>query len=148
MNILGIGEWELIAILLIALVVAGPRRMIEWAYLVGRFMGRLRVMWSETVAVLQREFDDAGVEVKLPTQPPTRQNIARAAGDALKPFTQSIQDASKEIEGDIKELKATNAMLATNGKPLTAGKAAPSSDDRADKKDFGTWSHPGKSDKT
>lgn len=146
MNILGIGEWELIAILLIMLVVAGPKRMVHWAYLAGRFMGQLRIMWSETMAVLQREFDDAGVDVKLPKQPPTRQSMTKAAGDALKPFTQSVQDAAKEVESDMKQIKDTNSMLSMNGKRSSADAAPSVSGGQAENKDFGTWSKPDKRD--
>ena len=35
MNFLGVGAWELVAILLIMLVFAGPKRMIHWSYVWG-----------------------------------------------------------------------------------------------------------------
>jgi Sec-independent protein secretion pathway components len=75
MNILGIGGPELILILLIMLIVAGPKRMIAWAYTLGKYIARFRRMWEETVDVLQKEFDEAGVDIKVPRELPTRANL-------------------------------------------------------------------------
>ena len=36
MDILGIGGGELVLIVLVMLVVAGPKRMIQWAYIAGK----------------------------------------------------------------------------------------------------------------
>ncbi|MCZ7542900.1 MAG: hypothetical protein M5R40_04895 [Anaerolineae bacterium] len=62
MNIFGIGAAELVIIFLILLVVAGPKRMVAWAYIVGRELSKLRVMWSETMEMIQTELEEAGVE--------------------------------------------------------------------------------------
>ncbi|GAB4437746.1 MAG: hypothetical protein Kow00120_05150 [Anaerolineae bacterium] len=62
MNILGIGAAELVIIFLILLVVAGPKRMVAWAYIAGRELSKLRAMWSETMEMIQSELEEAGVE--------------------------------------------------------------------------------------
>ena len=62
MNILGVGAPELIIIFLLALVIAGPKRMVAWAYIAGRELARLRAMWSETMAMVQQELKEAGLE--------------------------------------------------------------------------------------
>jgi Sec-independent protein translocase protein TatA len=77
MDIFGIGGMELVAIVLIALIVAGPRRMIRWAYVAGQYAARLKRMWGDVAVSLQREFDEAGVDVKVPTQLPTRGSLQR-----------------------------------------------------------------------
>ena len=41
MDILGVGGWEIVAILLIMLIVAGPKRMISWSYTLGKYVSQL-----------------------------------------------------------------------------------------------------------
>ena len=75
MNILGVGAAELVAVLLIMLVFAGPKRMIHWSYVLGQHVAKFRKIWSETVDLVQKEFDEAGVDIKLPKEPPTRKSV-------------------------------------------------------------------------
>jgi len=98
MNIFGIGITELLLILLIALVVAGPKRMIRWAYVAGVYSAKLRTMWLQAVDVMQREVDDAGLDVKLPREMPTRQNITRTVTDLARPYTKDLEDVAKEVQ--------------------------------------------------
>ena len=65
MEILGIGGAEFIAIFIIMLVVAGPKRMIQWAYVMGKYTAKIRAMWAESMTYLQKEFDAAGLDVIL-----------------------------------------------------------------------------------
>jgi sec-independent protein translocase protein TatB len=72
MNILGVGPAELIVILIIMLVVAGPKRMIEWAYQAGKYAAQLRAMFQETMDAFQKELAQSGIDMpkdltKLPT---------------------------------------------------------------------------------
>ncbi len=62
MNILGVGPAELVIVLVLLLVVAGPKRMVQWAYIAGRYMAQLRAMWQETAQMLQQELEQAGIE--------------------------------------------------------------------------------------
>lgn len=147
MNILGIGGWEFVAIMLIALIVAGPKRMIRWAYYLGLFMGKLRIMWAETMSILQKEFDDAGVNIKLPKEPPTRQGINRMAEQAFKPFTSEVQKAVDEVEAEAK--RVSDALTAPSSNGSTAqetGNGAPPQQGAGG--DFGTWSSAKKSGDT
>jgi Sec-independent protein translocase protein TatA len=101
MEIFGIGTAELIAILLIMLVVAGPKRMIRWAYILGQYTAKARQMWAEVMAGVQKEFDAAGVDVKLPKDIPTRRNLAGQVNKAFSTFTQPTQDVLNELKADI-----------------------------------------------
>lgn len=103
MNIFGIGGAELIVILLIMLIIAGPKRMATWAVIMGRYVGKLRVMWSEVVDVVQKEIDEAGVDVKLPKDLPTRQNISKMINDVAKPISQPLEEMGKKLEKDMQE---------------------------------------------
>src|SRR5262245_58410670 len=104
MDILGIGGWELVAILLIMLIVAGPKRMIAWSYTLGKYVAQLRKMWAETAQVIQKEFDEAGLDVQVPKDIPTRGDLNREIGRALTPVTKPFQES---LDATKKELDAT-----------------------------------------
>jgi Sec-independent protein translocase protein TatA len=161
MELFGVGGLELVAILVIMLVVAGPKRMIQWSYTLGKYMAVLRRMWAETAASLQKELDSAGVDVQVPKDIPTRQTlkteIARMATPLTKPFQEGMDSVKTEIE-DVKQSvnvprtslnptkQATPAKPPTgNGRPSTAPEngSAPAAEpppDTPSTPDFGTWS--------
>ncbi len=117
MDILGVGGWELVAILLIMLVVAGPKRMISWSYTLGKYVAQLRHMWAETAEMLQKEFDEAGVDVRVPKDIPTRatlnQEIGRALTPVTKPFQELLDATKREIQSTQKAVtSATKFDLA------------------------------------
>jgi Sec-independent protein translocase protein TatA len=64
MNFLGVGPAEVVVILILMLVVAGPKRMIQWAYQAGRYTATLRKMFQETMDQITREFEDSGIDVR------------------------------------------------------------------------------------
>ncbi len=111
MNIFGIGPWELVAVLIIMLIFAGPKRMIHWSHILGQHVSKFRRIWSETVDLVQKEFDDAGVDIKLPKEPPTRQNLNRTLTDAVKPMTQPMQDSLNEVKQDFNTFNELSAEL-------------------------------------
>ncbi len=130
MDILGVGGWELVAIFLIMLVVAGPKRMISWSYTLGKYVAQLRHMWAETAEMLQKEFDEAGVDVRVPKDIPTRATLNQEIGRALTPITKPFQellDATKrEIETTQKSVtSATKFDLAPTTKPETPAPTSP-----------------------
>ena len=125
MNVFGVGAWELVAILLIMLVFAGPKRMIHWSYVLGQHVAKFRKIWSETVDLVQKEFDDAGVDIKLPKEPPTRKNLNRTLTDAVKPMTQPVQDSLDEVKQDMETLKEVSDTL-NEKKPQPTSEASES----------------------
>lgn len=153
MNIFGIGGAELVLIIIIMLVVAGPQRMIRWMYVVGRYVAVLQRMWSEAAATLQKEFDDAGVDIKVPEKMPTRGDLTRSLTSAMAPVTKPLEEVGKEIQSDMDNVrKATTINTQRNIKPHTPkqrtpapaatgngnGAASPAAD--GDAPNFGTWS--------
>lgn len=118
MDILGIGGWELVAIFLIMLVVAGPKRMIQWSYTLGKYVSVLRGMWADTARMLQKEFDDAGVDVKVPEQP-TRGNIQREVTRALSGVTKPVQDVITDTKKEVEPIRQAVSMPRTMNKPLS-----------------------------
>ncbi len=111
MNIFGVGAAELLAILLIMLVFAGPKRMIHWSHILGQHVARFRKIWSETVDLVQKEFDEAGVDIKLPKEPPTRKSLNRSVAEAVKPMTQPVQDSLDEVKKDLDAVQQVSDSL-------------------------------------
>ena len=111
MNILGVGAAELVAVLLIMLVFAGPKRMIHWSYVLGQHVAKFRKIWSETVDLVQKEFDEAGVDIKLPKEPPTRKSVNQSVAEAMKPMTQPVQDSLDEVKKDLDAVKEVSDSL-------------------------------------
>lgn len=153
MEILGVGGWEMVAILLITLVVAGPARMIRWAYQIGRFFAKLRVLWSQAAASLQKEFDAAGVDIQVPKDVPTRQTLRRDLNNMVNPLMQEVRAPLDEVSNEVRRTRsearnAVSPLKSLNGSgsmsdpmgtaprkptPPTATPPLPS---------FGTWGQP------
>lgn len=142
MNIFGIGGPELIAILIIMLVFAGPKRMIHWSYIMGQYLAKFRVMWSQTVDVIQKEFDDAGVDIKIPKEPPTRHNFQKSLSNSFKPLTQPLEEALDEVKQDVDSVRAVSddfkkTAKTTNNQISLKPSKKPS--DKAKTPSLGTW---------
>lgn len=130
MNIFGIGGMELVIILVIMLVVAGPQRMIRWAYIMGQYTAKLRRMWEETASYLQKEFDDAGLDVEVPKDIPTRGSINQAVtkqlNKAMTPVTKPIQDTVDEVKKSTSLSTSSTNGRANGVKQATTPAASPS----------------------
>lgn len=169
MNIFGIGGAEFILIFLIMLIVAGPKRMIAWSYVLGQYVAKFRRMWEDTVDILQKEFDEAGVDIKVPREMPTRGNLNRQAGKLASNITRPVKDTLDDVGLEMKELGKTTAAAAKQASETVSGNglaAKPVSQPRTapppavpgstgltglgtwsrvdeDKDGFGTWSSSG-----
>lgn len=150
MNILGIGPVEFVLIFIIAMVFAGPKRMLQWAYLMGKYTSNLRRMWAEMMRGLQQEIDAAGVDLRLPQDIPTRADFNRMIDSAVKPVKEPMQATMDELKAEEKRLRdaATidSVKLTLNGNttarpPTQAAPATPKADPPAS--GFGTWSGAG-----
>lgn len=143
MNILGVGGWELAVIFIVALVFAGPKRMIQWAYIVGQYLGKMRIVWRNMMQTVQKEFDDAGVDIQVPKDIPTRNDIGRLTRDALEPFTAPMKQAMNEVEKETQVVQELATELKTD--TSANGLHQTTMSDTADATDtsqnsFGTWS--------
>lgn len=134
MNFFGIGGWELVFFLLIALIVAGPRRMIQWAYTAGVYLAKFRRIWAETMTLIEKEFKQAGVDIEVPKELPTgRGAVRQQINKAFKPITQPIEDTVGEVNANLRLSEAP---------PKNSNGSAPVSQtaEDANNKGFGTWS--------
>ncbi len=135
MNILGVGGAELVLILLIMLVVAGPKRMLQWAYIAGQYLGQLRVMWAQMMDIVQKEVDDAGMDIKVPRTPPTRGEIDRTIRSALRPLQSPVEEVMKEVKAETHQIQKETKAISKSVNDDLNGKGKPAS--------FGTWSGAG-----
>ena len=106
MEIFGVGGAEMVAILVIMLVVAGPKRMVQWAYVLGQYVSKTRVMWDEVMAGVQKEIDDAGLDVQLPKTMPTRanlNNLTNPMSNVWANFTAPVQEVMNDVSTEIKQ---------------------------------------------
>ncbi len=160
MNIFGVGGPELLIILVLMLIVAGPKRMLRWSYVMGQYIAKFRRMWAETVDVLQHEFDEAGVDIQVPRDLPTRGSLNKQALKMMSPLTDPVKDTLEQVNTEVSEIKrataatsqaASTAVKDTNGhaakkRPAVAGKPAstprkPSTTTNGQAGDgFGAWS--------
>lgn len=157
MELFGVGGTELILIIIIAMVVAGPKRVAQWMYYVGKFVARLQRMWSEMMQVIQQELKESGMDVELPKTPPTRQSINQAARNMLKPYTQELDEAKKDIERDLETVQREanikqnvlisnqikqNAQNGNSPKPTPDVSSNGNTPPAESPTTFGTWSMP------
>jgi len=106
MEIFGIGGGELVAILIIMLVVAGPKRMIQWAYVLGQYVAKFRAMWDEVMAGVQKEIDEAGLDMQLPKSMPTRANLMNPMSNVWAGITAPVQEVMNDVSTEIKQTHA------------------------------------------
>jgi Sec-independent protein translocase protein TatA len=156
MNILGLGGPEFLIIVIIMMLIAGPQRMVRWMYVLGTYIAKFRRMWSETVDVLQEEFDEAGVGIQLPKEVPTRANIRRQAagmlGGVAAPIKETMDQVNKEVNqiGTATKEAAQAANASTSNGHSTkksissqvVHKRTPPAPKETDSNGFGTWSGP------
>ncbi|PJF41376.1 MAG: hypothetical protein D6737_12315 [Chloroflexi bacterium] len=146
MNILGVGTAEFILILLIMLIVAGPKRMAQWAYQAGRYTAKFRLIWAETMQMLENELNESGVDVKLPREMPTRSQLNAQIGKALEEVSQPVKETVAEVDAQLKEVEKA---VSVNGSSTREHASSTTSEDVAtdggqehenNTPDFGTWS--------
>ncbi len=126
MNILGVGPAELIIIVLLLLVVAGPKRMIQWAYIAGRYWAQIRAQLQEAARVFQNELEQAGIdpEVVKTAQKMTRRGAQNPITQAMETLTKPVADAMKEV-GTISLEPPKNAPSHTPRTPTPPAQIAP-----------------------
>ncbi len=101
MELFGIGGTELVAIFIIMLVVAGPKRMIQWAYVLGQYTAKARVMWDGVMANVQREIDEAGMDIKLPKTLPTRASLNKPMTNVWANITAPVKDVMNDVRTEM-----------------------------------------------
>jgi len=63
-NFLNIGSSELILIIILAILLVGPKRMVELSRMLGRAIGKLRKISGEFQTIIRRELSDSGASMQ------------------------------------------------------------------------------------
>jgi sec-independent protein translocase protein TatB len=124
MNILGVGPFELILVLIIMLVVAGPKRMVQWAYEIGRYTAQLRAMFQETMNAVQKELSESGLDVRKDI--PQMTKSFDIVSEAARVINTEVSSATTAINAP-PSTPSTTAPAATPGAPSTGETPAASS---------------------
>ena len=112
MQFLGIGPFELMLLVIIALVVVGPERLPEVIRSVMRTIAQLRSLYSDFTSEfseLSTEFKDIGKELAV-VDP---EKMLKAAEEELKAAEQSLAETTAEIETQITSLQTAEKTETT-----------------------------------
>jgi Sec-independent protein translocase protein TatA len=90
-NFLNVGPWELTVIMIIAILLVGPKRMVEIARAIGQMTGQLRRLSTEFTSTLQAEV-----------------------------LTQSEAEAKEEAQGEDKAKETRGGILRSLTEPFTS----------------------------
>lgn len=132
MNIFGIGPAELVLVFLLMLMVAGPKRMISWAYVAGQYVARFRKMWQEASAVIRKELEQAGVEPEVMdtfeqwANPRTRPRAKNLLDPVVKEMKKPLDEVVKPVSDTMSEVGRTQlnpAASPANEPPAASQKA-------------------------
>jgi len=83
----GIGMPELLVILVVALVVLGPKRLPELARTLGKAMAEFRRSTTEIMDELQTQLDDTRAKRRAPAPTPTPESTVAATPAEQQPKT-------------------------------------------------------------
>ena len=105
MNIAGIGSMELIVIMMVALVVLGPNKVVAMARNLGKAIGSFQKATSELPHIIEREV--------------SQQTIYEEAKDETD--SSSSEKAEREKEGPVLYRRGSSAPKEPDNTPPTAG---------------------------
>ncbi len=94
MNLLGIGPFEILLILVIATIVLGPERMAQAGRTLGRLYAQYRRRWQRDVDELTRE-----LRQELAMLHQELEDIRRATEDQLKSTQATLGEATDAVKG-------------------------------------------------
>ncbi|HRE48210.1 MAG TPA: twin-arginine translocase TatA/TatE family subunit [Aggregatilineales bacterium] len=120
MNIFGIGAAELILILVIMFIFAGPKRMVAWAYQLGHYVAKFRQMMDETWGAIRKEFEAA--EIDLPQTPPLLGSKGRfnVLAEANKVIDKELGKEARTISGELNDVAQTTRSAFVGASTVTA----------------------------
>jgi len=97
LNFLGIGPGELIFILMIALIVFGPKRLPEIGRTLGKTVREFRSLSEDLTSQLREELEAASEEVEA---------VSADVKGTLKAASEEVQAVSEDVKGTLREASA------------------------------------------
>jgi Sec-independent protein translocase protein TatA len=98
-NFLNVGPWELSVILIIAILLIGPKRLVEVFQAIRRFSGQLRRMSTEFTSLIQSEIQASAHEIDQAHRGPGGEveEIVKGGLAPLASIQTEIQTAAQEV---------------------------------------------------
>jgi sec-independent protein translocase protein TatB len=116
-NFLNVGPWELTVIIIIAILLVGPQRMVEITRSIGRMVAQLHRFSNEFTTTLQNEImlsenAETGKESgRKPTGDHMAQSIAASIADIQAELTATTQETQRALQSIITGLTDDAAAL-------------------------------------
>lgn len=123
-NILGVGVPELILIFLLMITIAGPKRMIKWAYELGKYTAKFRAMFQETMDAFKRELDANDLDLSKDVK-----ELSKLASSVSTPLPRF--DIVKEANKVVNESDKSSAKSAESTKSASSADSTSNSTDAA-----------------
>ena len=99
MNFLNVGPWELAVILIIAILLVGPRRAAEIARTIGRATSQMRRLSEEFLSTIQVELQATGQEARQALE-----SVAESDQEPIASIPDEIQATERETRQVMQEI--------------------------------------------
>lgn len=99
MDFLNLGSGEVVFLIVLAILLVGPKQAVEWVQQAGRFAARIRQEWMAVQRDVMREVQALSRETADALQPVLKE-VGQEGQGAFQEVTQSVQalqDARREI---------------------------------------------------
>ena len=106
MNFLNVGPWELVAILVIAILLVGPKRMLEVARTIGRVTAQMRQMSGEFLGTVQAELDATEAEARQALE-----GVVEGGREPVAELQAAEQETRQAIEGMEEDRRRTTTSI-------------------------------------
>jgi sec-independent protein translocase protein TatB len=135
MDIFGVGISEIIIILLVILIIGGPRNALKWSRDLGRLLRQARELWSQMTAQLEKDLGEEGREIMNATRELTQQvDTIRRQGNPralARKVTDLVEQASQETQQSLSEAaRKTDERIKAVTTPARLNKPAQKSEDQ------------------
>ena len=130
MDILGVGLGEVVVVILVILIIGGPRNAVKWSRDLGRMLRQGRMLVQQMMAELEKDLGPDGKEIMDATRKLTSgvndvrsaANPRRMVNQAKNLIESTVEEAKTSLEEPLKETEA--ALKKAQGKPAAkSGKA-------------------------
>lgn len=124
MNFLNVGPFELVMIVLIAILVVGPQRMVELVRSIGRLAGQLRKFSAEFTSMLQAEVLSAEVAETGEETRKTSEDIIEGVARPLSSLQSELLALEKETRRALEKAMSEEEEKAEQAQPTPGEEVA------------------------
>ena len=99
MNFLNVGPWELMVLLIIAILLLGPKRMVELARIIGHATSQMRQLSNEFLGTIQAELRATEHETHQ-----TLENIAKGEPEPVASIRAELEATEHETRQTLEDI--------------------------------------------